>query len=163
MEQNSIYSPDWITAIVTSIYTIITFTTLILIWRQLLLLNKNTISSSYHYIYDKMIDIDKFFIEHPDLKLYFYSNKSHLSIKNKIEKEKILSIAEMMVDFFDCVYYQKDVMRKETFDAKAAYIGDIYNKSPIIREYLSRPHLDKWYSKGFLDFIKTTAKYMEEI
>ena len=149
-------TPEWLMVSLTLVYTLITLITVYYISRQLREINKNSLSSSYHFIYDKMIDIDKFFISNPEFKKYFYSGESHESLDD-LSKNQLLSIAEMLVDFFDCVYYQKNVMREETFMAKAHYIGDIYKNSPIIREYLNQPNLDKWYSTEFLEFIKRQA------
>jgi len=147
-----------ISSIVTAIVAIVT---LFLIYKQLKDVNENILGQTYQNIYERMIEIDRFFIENPELKAYFYYNKEFVNDDENF-KAKLHSIAEMMIDYFDSVFYQKFCMRKETFDAKAFYFGDIYNNSPIIREYLDQPGLEHWYSRQFLAFIKSKGTEVKE-
>lgn len=137
-------------SLVTAIVAVVT---IIFVYRQIKDLSKNIFSQTYQNIYERMIEIDRYFIDNPDLKKYFYYNEKIPQNDLKL-KTKLYSIAEMMVDYFDSVYYQRDCMRRKTFEAKAFYFGDVCNNSPILREYLNQPGIEKWYAKDFLEFLK---------
>jgi hypothetical protein len=148
---------DILAAVFAFFSTVIAALTLFMLRKQLKDMNVGARTGAYQAVYEKMIDIDKFFIANPSLKLYFYCNSEKLP-EDEIEKQRILSVAEMLVDFFDCIFYQREVMHPETFKAKAFYFGDLYNNSPAIRHYLNQDNLNMWYSKDFHDFILEQAK-----
>src|SRR5438128_1020733 len=61
-------------------------------------------SQTYQRVYELMINIDRFFIDNPKLKPYFYPG-TNIESEEPAEKEKLLSVAEMMMDYFDNVYH----------------------------------------------------------
>ena len=138
-----------VSSIITAIVAVVTIA---FVYHQLKNLSKNILSQTIQNIYERMIEIDRFFIDNPDLRKYFYSNESIQKIDLKL-KAQLHSIAEMMVDYFDSVYDQRECMRKKTFEAKAFYFWYVYNNSPILREYLKQPGLEMWYAKDFLEFL----------
>ncbi len=154
-----------VSALADAATAIVSFLMLLIVWQKLSKLNEGNKNLTYQNVYERMIEIDRFFIDHPNLKPYFYSNKEYKSESQEV-KDQLLSVAEMMVDFFDNVYFQQNSMRKSTFKAKAFYFGDVYNNSPVIRDYLRRPGLENWYAKDFLKFLKQQGdivqKYIEQ-
>lgn len=149
----SLLSPDWVAAIGTWAGAAITLITLYVIWKQLGDLKSSIRSSTTQNIYVHMIAIDRFFIDHPKVKPYFYAGKSIDAIDAE-ELAKLLSIAEMMVDYFDSVYQQRDCVTQATFDGKGEYMRELYANSPILRAYLEGK--DDWYDKQFVRYLRGT-------
>jgi len=104
--------------------------TLWFVWIQIRDAKRGIKSSTYQNVAQGMIDIDKIFIEKPELKPYFYSKKA--SAQGELIYPRLLSAAEMFLDFFDNVYHQKSCMPIETFDGYTAFMRDIYKCSPVL-------------------------------
>ncbi|PYS93729.1 MAG: hypothetical protein DMF64_03920 [Acidobacteria bacterium] len=148
-------SPEWLTAIGTLIIAALTVISIIILIFQVRDLKKSIHSSTYQHIYELMIQLDKYFIEHPDVKPYFYGGKElkDLEAINPVEREKLLSIAEMMVDYFDSVYHQEDCMPQGTFPKFKAYIKETYRQSSIIQKFVEE-HGEQWYPNDFISDLK---------
>ena len=148
-------SADWVEAIGTWVAAIVIVGSLWFLWLQIRDLRRSIRSSTYQNVYQLMIDIDRFFVENPNLKQYFYDGKE-LDTTEQVNREKLFSIAEMLVDYFDNVYYQQDCLPANTFDAFIAFMRDIYRNSPVLREFLSsREH---WYPKKFVEDLRGVCK-----
>ena len=102
-----------------------------------------------------IIEIDRYFVENRDVKPYFYYGKKVNGEQPHI-REKLLSIAEMLIDCFDNIYHQKDCMPPSTFDPFSAFMREIYQNSPILQELLSKR--EYWYPKKFTDHLKNSRK-----
>jgi hypothetical protein len=103
-------------------------------------------SQTYQQIYATMIEIDRFFIDHPEMKPLFYPGEQRDG--SIIDGTKISSVTEMLVDFFDSVYYQEKSMPPNTFKAYWNYILDIYSHSEAIRDFINTN--SKWYPPDFV-------------
>lgn len=72
-----------------------------------LLIRQNTIAaraaraSVYQNIPTQMIEIVRFFVDHPELRPYFYDNKEIL--EDHPDFNRVMAVAEMLVDFMDGV------------------------------------------------------------
>src|SRR6266568_9415269 len=135
-------SPEWVAAIGTWASVVVTLITLYVIWKQLRGLKSSVQSSTTQNIYLHMIDIDRFFIDNPKMKPYFYSARS-IDAADTEELAKLFSIAEMMVDYFDSVYQQRGCLTAETFNGKGQYMRELYSTSPTLQAYLDGK--DEWY------------------
>jgi hypothetical protein len=109
-------------------------------------------SQTYQRIYELMIQIDRFFIENPTIKPYFYPSAN--IVPEDVEREKLLSVSEMMIDYFDSVYHQRVCMPPRTFDGFKEYMQSIFRNSEILQEYLKISGREKWYPKDFLACIR---------
>ena len=145
-----IISAEWATVWAIAAGNIITMSTLIAVIIELRHLKKSIHSSTYQRIYEQMIRIDRFFIDNPGLKPYFYGSKEP-GTKNPVELDKLTSISEMMVDYFDSVYHQQDCMPKDTFPQFLRYMQDLSTKSPMLEAFLKKR--EDWYPKGFRENI----------
>jgi hypothetical protein len=111
-------------------------------------------SSTYQNVYQQMIEIDRYFIENPELKAYFYSTEMKVEIpEDALQREKRFSIAEMLVDFFDSVYYQKKSMPPKTFSRFNQYMKDMYQNSVVLKKFLTDERKD-WYTDKFIEELK---------
>lgn len=118
---------------------------------------KSIRSQTYQRVYELMIQIDKFFIENPKLKPYFYPD-TNIDIEESVEKEKLHSISEMMMDYFDNVYHQKACMPPNTFCGFRVYMQKIFRNSQALHDYLAISGREKWYPKDFLECIRGDSK-----
>jgi hypothetical protein len=139
-------SAEWATVWVIAAGNIITLCTLIAVIIELRHLKKSIHSSTYQRVYEQMIRIDKFFIDNPSFKPYFYGSKEPTT-KNPLELDKLASISEMMVDYFDSVYHQKDCMPEGTFPEFLTYMQDLSKKSPLLKAFLE--NRKTWYPSTF--------------
>lgn len=158
-------SPEWIGAIATYVVgaaaLIVAGLSLYYLKLQIDLLTKqledvktSIQSSTYQNIYQQMIEIDRYFIEHPELKAYFYSTEMKAEMpEDALEQEKLFSIAEMLVDFFDSVYHQKKCMPPKTFSRFSEYMKDMYQNSIVLRKFLTDERED-WYPDNFIEELK---------
>jgi hypothetical protein len=143
---------DWVAAAGTWAGVLLTGLTLYVVWNQLADLRASVQRSTALNIYSHMVDIDRFFIEHPHLKPYFYGGPIP-AIDEVPSHQQLLSVAEMMVDYFDSVYQQKECSPKDTFGPKMKYMRQIYEESSVLREFLDANA--GWYDPAFVDEIKS--------
>lgn len=116
------------------------------LWKQLRGLRHNIESSSYHQVQNLMINIDRFFIENTDYAEYFYRNVD--VDEDHKDWQKLLLVAEMLVDHFDNVYHQSKTLPSGTYNGFKAYMQDICRNSPILRYFIG---LNKqWYNPDFI-------------
>ena len=161
-----IIANEWIGAIATYVVgglaLIVAIWTLSFLKKQIDLLRKqiqdlreSIEGATYQNIYEQMLNIDRFFIENPELKPYFYSNRS-ITTEDKIKRDKLFSIAEMLIDFFDNVYYQQNLMETDKFEAFWKYLTTICENSPVLRDHV----IDRaeWYPGEFVcELIKSCS------
>ena len=98
---------NWVVAIGTSVTALVGIATLIFVVKELHHLGEHIRVASTNNIYTQMIDIDKLFVEKPDLKLYFYSNKIPDESMSEQDREQLFSIAEILVDYFEMYFNTK--------------------------------------------------------
>jgi hypothetical protein len=125
----------------------------VLIVVQIYNLTRSIHGQTYQRIYELMIGIDRFFIDHPELKGYFYPD-AEVRKEVTVERDKLFSAAEMLIDYFDNVYHQKGSMPPGTFEGFLAYMCSIYQHSGVLRQYLDLSGRKSWYPKEFLDHLE---------
>jgi hypothetical protein len=135
---------------------LVSVVSVMLVLYQIQNLVKSIHSQTYQRIYELMIQIDRFFIDNPKLKPYFYPNTS-ITLEN-VEKEKLLSVSEMMMDYFDNVYHQRACMPSHTFDGFREYMQSVFRSSEILRDYLALSGREQWYPEDFLACMKGALK-----
>ena len=112
-------------------------------------LRKSVRLETYQRVYEKMIDIDLFFVENAELKSYFYSNKT---VDDKAINNKLSSLAETMVDLFYNIYFQKEGMPQETWIGWELYIKHIA-QSPVLKQFVNENK--SWYTEDFVELLKS--------
>lgn len=125
----------------------------IILFIQLRSSAKATISNVYQNVTYGAVEIDKIFIDNPELRKYFYYNNIYYGNKTSELYDKISSIAEMFFDFADSVNTQIECMPKKKsypWETWKKYFKDLYKRSPILREYWENNK--QWYPDS-LDFI----------
>ena len=87
--------------------------------------------------------IDSVFIEHPDLRKYFYD--AGQPVAPELE-DRVTAVAELMLDYFDYVLLQQKrpaELHPHNFWSDQ-YLIDLFSASPILCEYLEKRK--SWFS-----------------
>jgi hypothetical protein len=130
-------SPDWVGAIATAVGAVGTIISLIFLYSQLRDIKSSVRSSTYLNLYEQMIEIDKFFFDHPELRPYFYEGKpGGDNMRDEKAANRLNSVAEMMIDFFDMAYHQRDCMPPGTVAGFENYMKRIYRSSPVMKDFI---------------------------
>ena len=114
----------------------------------------NSLESTVHQaITNQMLEVNRIFIENPDLRPYFYSGKA-ISPQDP-NLAKALAVADLQLDFFDSFWTQSDNLPElhrdgPEWDAWNNYIGDSFRHSPIMCKRLQEVH--GWYTPDFIKF-----------
>lgn len=101
-------------------------------------------------VYGYMLDVDRFFFENPDVRPYVYSGRPlpeefHRGGK---EYERLMAVAEMVVDLFDCIFTQTDDMSEDFKESWCDYLATIGSRSDLLRYFVTQ-HAE-WYEPPFL-------------
>jgi hypothetical protein len=109
--------------------------TLVVLWWQIRDVRHSVQGATYERISATMINIDKFFVDNPGLRPFFYGGKTLEGVDDE-KREKLYATAEMLTDFFYDVFHQKDLMPQPTFESYSSWIKLVYSKSPVLREFV---------------------------
>jgi hypothetical protein len=135
----------WFTGIATGV-------SVIFLARQINLLRKDVISSSYHNIHFMMIDIDKEFVQYPQYRKFFYEKMNPDSVMIQLKENddiiKVTILCEMMADYFDNVYHHRKTVPNDAYNAFKQYMREIYKSSIVFQAYLDIRH--KWFPGGVM-------------
>jgi len=113
--------------------------------RQTKLSVQATRSSVYQSVSSTMIEIDRFFVEHPHLRPYFYHGKE-LALDDPHHNE-VGAAAEMMMDFVDSVFMLAPNMPDYPWEKTwYRYFRDQFESSPVLLQYLK--DRASWYLDG---------------
>ena len=113
-----------------------------------------TRSLVYQEIARQMQSIDYLFIKEPFLRKCFYSD-CDINTLNDEEILRVLSTAELIVDFADNVLYQKKFIKGYPWHTWDQYFCAILQSEPI-KFYLA--NRENWYPKHILEYI-TKCKF----
>lgn len=103
-----------------------------------------TRATIYQNITATMLEIDRYFIEHRELKKYFFDN-AEVTKKNP-EYERFKSIAEMFLDFIDFTLEHKPEMKDYPKHRRENYFKSVYDNSRTLRKLWSEVKVLKWYN-----------------
>ncbi len=146
---------DALTAIATVAAAIVASAALLLVYIQVSHVKRQLKSSTNVALYEQMIAIDRYFVDRPALKPFIYGNKT---ISNDdVDYGKIRSLAEMMSDLMEHAYIQKDNLPCDVWPGWVAYMRDLYDASPTIRQHLHESAT--WYAGNILREIGRDTVY----
>lgn len=135
-----------VSAILQTICTCLAFPTIILsivyAMRQTRLLAEGTRASVYNSINSQMLELDRFFVENPDLKPYFYEGKE---ISETDENYlRVANVAEWIFDFMDNVFTLARFMPEYPWrDTWYVYFKDLL-KNKVLRRFWNQRK--SWYA-----------------
>jgi hypothetical protein len=98
-------------------------------------------SAAYQGVNAQLQDVDMIFVDRPELRPHFYENKALPA--DKRERDQVMAVAELLVDFMDNIVTQAHAMDAEHREVWYAYFRDQLDSSPAIRVYWSENR--HWY------------------
>jgi hypothetical protein len=101
----------------------------------------------YIDVTQRVFDIDGLFIQHPDLRCYFYEEEL---VKPNQNLNRITALAEYILDFYSILQEHERLLSDSTPSWKEwnAYIADGFRSSPYLCHYFSKNK--GWYEEGLL-------------
>lgn len=109
---------------------------------------------SYYSTVEMMISLDQYFIEHPEYRAYIYQGKPFNKedfADDEAQYEQLMAVAEMMVDYFDLVLQQIDIMEVDRATAWVNYVLTTGENSPLIRHFMLEN--SEWYIDCLVDML----------
>jgi hypothetical protein len=151
-ERVEIRWPERLSAVCSLFSAVAAVIALFLVVPQLRSANEAINANTLEQIYSRMHDINKTFVEHPELKPYFYDGM-RLEDPNPLAEAKHLdmvqvrsqvpAMAELMCDFFAQALIELKRLPPQAYDGWKNYIRDMYLKSPELRRYYNANK--QWY------------------
>ena len=116
--------------------------TLVMIWRQALYAHHTAMSQVYQNTANDFSAVQRYFIDNPQYRPYFYDDKSIDAIDP--EYVRVSAIAEFFLHAVGNLTIHRQYMREYPWYVWERSLSDIYNKSPILQQFLHE-HSD-WYT-----------------
>jgi hypothetical protein len=136
---------------------ILTTLSLFYVGRQTKMLTNSSKAQTWQGLMQPGNEILKIFVEHPELRPYFYEGK--VIKRDDEEYSQVMTVSEMFLDFIDSFHddYVYDLpgmdANGETRHFWEQYFKDLFASSPALRDFLSEKQ--KWYPKSsFLRYLK---------
>ncbi len=112
-------------------------------------------NSARQVVFSQPIEVDKLFLQNPDLRKYFYENRAIQ--RDDANYDRVMALADLILDSFDVFFSQGQFLKElqedtPAFTAWSAYIHDMYATSPALRVRLDE--VSRWYSPDFREFMK---------
>jgi hypothetical protein len=105
-----------------------------------------TLVLAYQNMTAQMAEMDRFFLEHLDLRPYFFAGKE-LPIALD-EQDRVLAVAEMYVNLMDNVLTQVPALNRDGIASDwETYFRDVYDTSPAIRLFWAE-HAREWFANS---------------
>ena len=126
----------------------------LLIWSLSLLVRQLRVQA-YQAIYESILSIDQFMIEHSEVKPYI-TNGQIIPDDDPVFKEKVMGSVEMLATFFEHITAQKFWMEESKWGGWKSYMQDVYKNSPAMRDYLhNNAH---WHTKELITLLQVKGK-----
>jgi len=136
----------------TSIATIASAVILLIQTQQI---RRSVQRDTYQKAQDRVYDLDRNFIDHPDLREYFYGDQPIGKATDALTRARVESTAEWISDLDDSILSIFSTDPDEDSLAWRAYIDESIRESPALRDYVKQ-HRD-WYSQEFVDAVVRVA------
>ena len=132
---------------------VVTLVGFFLLWRQIKRVDLSARGQTHSYLYSHQDSITRFFIDHSDLRPFFYENQEFRNIES--EKVTIEPVTEMVADFSEHIYLQLPNLPEDVREGWEFYMKNLYNRSPALRTHFTDN--GAWYSEEFIETI--SAQY----
>lgn len=104
---------------------------------------QSDIIATYNSLTSLVLEIDKIFIEYPDLRPYFYNNTPLPADMQEQDRNRTLAIAELYLDILECIWDRQPEFSKEDEASWRDWILDAFSTSPILSSHYSENR--SWY------------------
>jgi hypothetical protein len=116
--------------------------TLLMIWRQAKYAHHTAMSEVYQNTADGFATVQRYFMDHPEYRAYFYDGRSIDAADP--EYERVSGIAEFFLHAVHNLTIHRRYMKEYPWEVWERSLRDIYSNSPILQQFL-REHPD-WYT-----------------
>lgn len=97
--------------------------------------------SIYYGVIGMFRELDKTFVEYPDIRPYFYEGKP--ADADDPNLQRVRAVAELVLDAFEWIWHRKEELNTEDETGWMNYIADTFFSSPALQQhYASFAH---WY------------------
>lgn len=91
---------------------------------------------AFHRVTDLFIKMDEVFIEYPEARPYFYEDKV-LPSNETVQSQRVLMIAEFVLDVFDWVCHDCVGAGKEDVESWREFMASVFETSPVLTDFHS--------------------------
>lgn len=107
---------------------------------------------------EQMFLLDQVFIEHPEIRPYFYEGKELRD--DDPNRQRVLAVAETLLDFMGSVMDQSHRL-KHTYPEEwwAHYFRDCFLQSPVLCDFFRRNR--QWYPRALWEFMPASTEATE--
>ena len=119
---------------------------LLLLRAQGLAARDATLVIAYQNMTAQMADMERYLLEHLDLRPYFFGGKEPPGAED--EHNRVLAVAEMYINLMDNVLTQSPALNRAGIAADwEAYFRGVYETSPALREFWAA-HGGEWFANS---------------
>jgi hypothetical protein len=123
---------EFLTMVATILALLFAGTGAIFVYRQILDLRQALDSQAYGVITEHLNELNKRFVEYPEMRPYFRAGKPLPA--NDSERQRILAIADLYLDFIDNFYAQVHHLDRSHYDLCGwrAFFKRSFERSPVL-------------------------------
>ena len=103
-------------------------------------------------MYETSISILTVFVEHPEIRPYFYDNRP--APAEEPLRSRVLATAELVADHMESVVLSRDAVEVNTRSVWVRYMQGLYRRSPVLRAFLAPESEGYRYADVFLDLLR---------
>jgi hypothetical protein len=153
-------TPDRVQAIAACISVIIAIVGLVFVIVQLRQVKRAIRGNTNEMLSSQSVEILRFFAERPAIYDHFYSNKGvgqkDIDEGDSQRRVDLLCATELMANYMEHICLQKDNLPPKAWLSWRKFVLDIYQNSPVVRDFL-QAHTD-WYASDILDLVGIKPK-----
>ncbi|MBM7080315.1 hypothetical protein [Micromonospora humida] len=97
--------------------------------------------STYYGAIGLFRELDKTFVEHPDIRPYIYDGKPLAD--DDPNRHRVQAVAELVIDAFEWIWYRRKKLNAKAEEGWRAYIVEIFSSSPVLQQHYVR--YESWY------------------
>jgi len=116
---------------------------------QLRQVEKTIRKDALESLYGRVQEIHQVILNNPEMKPFFYDKKP--MPEDEATLSRLAICAEMVLDFYELITYQKEFMPAHLFNSWQVYIKDLYSNSFALQEHLQKN--GAWYSIEMRQFL----------
>ncbi|MEW2378138.1 hypothetical protein AB0883_18820 [Micromonospora sp. NPDC047812] len=98
-------------------------------------------TSTYYGVIGLFRELDKTFIEHPEIRPYFYDGKP-VDV-DESNRHRVRAAAELVLDTFEWIWHRRKDLNAKGEEGWRAYIVDTFSSSPALQQHYVRSA--SWY------------------
>ncbi|QHT55028.1 hypothetical protein GXP71_02290 [Cellulomonas sp. H30R-01] len=114
---------------------------LLISWRSA---HRSTKITTYRSATDLTLDIDHQFVEHPELRPYFYQGREPSDVDATLSA-RVDAMAELMLDCFECIWDIRKTYSAADRISWGHYILDMLGTSPAMQRMFAERRPQDWY------------------